>query len=360
MRFWKSTSLKRFLKRYEIGFYSRGTIRMKLKYFIQSNALFIVGDELQDGQQERGIDLSIKVKWRLSLNEFGDRILTVRLMKSGSLLDGKLVDKIGELQALFGGAVLEKSNELEFVEYRLIYKQGEQEEIFVEEENDADPSGFIKLNRYYRWDYQRHPHALFAGNSGSGKSYLLYSVIYKMLAETSKKNIFICDGKFDELEELAKVQFGLSRVARTAEEIADFVELVGFKMEDRYKQKQRNLEPIFLVIDEYAALQLALDKKKMVEVNQNLKNIVLKGRASNVHCLIAMQRVEGSSIDLAIRDNMAVRVMLGNVSKENFSMMFGESRNDKDIIKRDRGQGYIKIDGTDLKLFESPRIRLFE
>ncbi len=46
--------------------------------------------------------------------------------------------------------------------------------------------------------------------------------------------------------------------------------------------------------------------------------------ARSVHLLMALQRVETSVIDGAIRDNFAIRIsMKENLSVENFKMVFG-------------------------------------
>ncbi len=39
------------------------------------------------------------------------------------------------------------------------------------------------------------------------------------------------------------------------------------------------LNGIFLVIDEFAALRIALDRKEFAEINDSLRRIILKGRA---------------------------------------------------------------------------------
>ncbi len=52
---------------------------------------------------------------------------------------------------------------------------------------------------------ENNPNLLLAGNVETGKSRVLYGMVYKLLAETEKKkNLYICDGKNDELYELCK------------------------------------------------------------------------------------------------------------------------------------------------------------
>ena len=219
-----------------------------------------------------------------------------------------------------------------------------------------DTKGTIKLSNRHNWNYISKPHLLLGGNSGSGKSYLLFSLVHKMLKETSKENIYICDGKFDELKEIADEKFKLKNNAKSVYAIIEFIKRVENEMDERYRDKFRSREAIFLVIDEFAALSLVLEKDEFKELNKRLKTIILKGRSANIHVLIAMQRASSNSIDLDIRDNTAIRIGLGNLSTENFKMIFGETRAENEILNRGIGEGYILIDGEQISLFESPEI----
>ncbi len=52
---------------------------------------------------------------------------------------------------------------------------------------------FIQLSKkYHKWDYISSPHLLLGGESGSGKSRVLYGLIYKFSGD-NKDNLFICD-----------------------------------------------------------------------------------------------------------------------------------------------------------------------
>lgn len=338
-------------------------IRYKLKYFIQVNELYLV-DEIKktvnrDGQVQKmnDVQISIEIEYKVVKNEYGDSVLVVRLLKGGSSIDDRIMDLGNQLQSLFKAKLLEKANTIGFVEYRLLYKEDkENEKCKLSEEVIYNPEGKIRLSKRKSWDYISKPHLLISGNSGSGKSYLLYSIIKKMKKETNKSNIFICDGKFDELQEVSENELGLSMIANNKEQIIEFIETVEEFMEQRFSNKTKDNEAIFLVVDEFAALSLVIEKKEWLEVNKRLKNIILKGRAANIHVLIAMQRASADSIDLAVRDNTAVRIGLGNLSAENFRMVFGQTKKAGEIIKRDRGQGYILIDGEEVSLFEAPYI----
>ncbi len=74
-------------------------------------------------------------------------------------------------------------------------------------------------------------------------------------------------------------------------------------MDRRFQGYRPKTNPIFPVVDEFAALRMA-DKKEFNEINDSLKRIILMGRSANVHLLtMALQRAETFlAIDGAIRD----------------------------------------------------------
>ena len=357
-----SVKLRKIHNKLVLQAYKHGFIWQKLQYFIQSNNLYtrdevktVISSEDNGTQRLSRVQLSISAKYKTHKNEFGDKILQVWLMKTGSVLDSNLADFQPKLEALFNSPVLTVIKERQWVEYDLLYKPSKEPDQFnLDEPIRKAPEGSIQLNRRFEWQYKKAPHMLISGNSGTGKSYLLFSIVKKITAETDLSNIYIADGKFDELAEISK-EWHLPNIAKDNNGIADFIHHVNDEMERRY-QTQSHGEAIFLIIDEFAALQLTVDKKEWQELNKTIKNIILKGRAANVHVLIALQRASSESIDLAIRDNTAVKIGLGNLSPENFKMVFGESRNQNDLINRNIGEGYIKIDGENLALFESPTI----
>ncbi len=83
--------------------------------------------------------------------------------------------------------------------------------------------------------------------------------------------------------------------------------LITSKMEnlmDKISRYRFKTNPIFLVVDEFAAQEFSWDsKKEFNETNDSLKELFWMGRFANVHLLMA-QRAEISVIDGAIRDNL--------------------------------------------------------
>lgn len=369
--FFRTTELRELKGRFVTSFWLNLGIRYKLKYFIQMNSLYLTEDTKktihEEGQRKvkNRIQLSIRAKWKFEKNQFGDKILILRLLKDGSSLDNLLYDKGGQLQSLFKRKMLSKEDSVEFVEFRFLWKKSDiQDNLDLSEKIEkVKVTGSIRLSKEFEWKYYQNPGMLISGNSGSGKSYLLFSIIKGMMKETSNENIYICDGKFDELADVCRNQFKLEKVAKDENDIISYIKTVSSKMDFYYQNPDlaKGLKPIFLVVDEYAALQLVLDKKDFLELNRSIKNIILKGRRLGIEVVIAMQRASADSIDLAIRDNCSVKIGLGNLSAENFKMVFGKTRDDNEIWKfreDEKGKGYISYSQNEPKFFESPNISL--
>lgn len=358
-----STRLRKLKKGFVLNAYKESfLIRQRMKYFLQVNDLYKVEEQkvrVNDNNFVGGkseIQLSLRVSWKKEKNEFGDTILIVKIHKDGSVLESRIENAIPKLQSIFG-PIISKSNSAKYYEVRLFLKQTDcREEIDIMAEIEMVPKGFIQLSKYHKWDYISSPHLLLGGESGSGKSRVLYGLIYKFLGETTKDNLFICDGKGEELYNVSKYNLDLPNVGRTKEEIFDYIKDVENLMDRRFEGTDSKTNPIFLVVDEFAALRISMDKKEFTEINDSLKRIILMGRSANVHLLMALQRAETSVIDGAIRDNFAIRIGMKNLSVENFKMVFGVSK-DESILERDKGQGYISIDGK-MEQYESPWVVL--
>lgn len=358
-----STRLRKLEKGFKLKIYKRSPfIRQRMKYFIQANDLYKVEEQkvrVNDSNVVGGkseIQLSLEVSWKKEKNEYGDLILIIKLHKDGSVLESRIEDSIPKLQALFG-KIISQVNAEKYYEVRLFLKQSDyREEIDVMAEIEMDPQGFIQLDKYHKWQYRKYPNLLLAGNVGTGKSRVLYGMVYKLLAETEEENLYICDGKNDELYELCKDYLKLPNVESDSFRIGETVKHIEKIMEQRYENKERNSSGIFLVIDEFAALRIALDKKEFAEINDSLRRIILMGRAANIHIIMALQRPETSVLDGAIRDNYPVRIGLGNLKDENFKMVFGITKSNS-IIHKEIGQGYISINDV-LDGYESPWVIL--
>ncbi len=155
-----------------------------------------------------------------------------------------------------------------------------------------DPERFIQLSKYHKWDYISSPHLLLEENQVQEiKS--SYGSIYKF-RETNKDNLFICDGKGEELYNVGKYILDLPNVGAEQKYLITSKMQKNLMIEDF--KVQRFKDKLISVVDEFAALRISMDKKEFNEINDSLKR-ALMGRSANVHLLMALQRAETSVID---------------------------------------------------------------
>lgn len=349
---YKITRIRGLANKYVLMFYKGFNLRTKFKYFIQINNLYYT---FKNKKYKEIKDIySLRIKWRKIKNDFGDTFLEVQLIKNGSWMDNEILDMAGQLKALLNCELLLKENQNDKVVYIFLYDY-KREYYDLSAPVFEKASDCIDLNKYYKWDFNKDAHILITGNTGSGKSYMLYSILHKAMSLTNKKNIYICDGKFDELKKIAIEEYELLNVAKNMDEIETYIRMVNQEMEKRYLDglnEENKARPIFLIIDEYIAVKVNSDNSK--ELEKIIKNITLKGRSANIHVVVGLQRARSGDIDLAIRDNLTLKLGLGDLSSENFEMTFDEKKTANELTKRNAGEGYIKSNGKSISLFYAP------
>jgi DNA segregation ATPase FtsK/SpoIIIE and related proteins len=210
----------------------------------------------------------------------------------------------------------------------------------------------VKLNEQFDWDLIQHPHALIAGGTGTGKTALLLALILMINGE-----IAIIDPKRSDLFNVGKQYFANSTVSETTQ-IIELLKNYTQIMDDRYTQlfnsktiigasiKDLNLQPIFLFFDEVAAAVVNADNKEKKEMIKYLTQLILKGRQAGINIVLATQRPDADIIPANLRDQLSIRIGLGNLSKEGQRMMFGSL--DRELLNfssSEKGLGYIQISG---------------
>ena len=179
---------------------------------------------------------------------------------------------------------------------------------------------------------------IWIGQTGSGKSYALYNLILQMLNKKVKYELFFADPKGSSLAVLG------SKVAsdRTAVDFEDIIALlktfVTFMRERKPELKALleskldsdysdfGLNPYVFIFDEYASFSSVLaaaDKKTRDEVKAMLYEVILQGRQLGFFMVLAMQKSDATLIDTAIRDNLPLKIVLGNAEQQTYVTAFG-------------------------------------
>lgn len=367
--FFKTTDISKLVAKRKLNLYKKSNVRFKLKYFIQMNLLYAVEEEkeIKDNQRLKKVAISTKIKFK-KYKVDNNVYLLLRLMKASAEFDNRLEDSIDKLASLFG-EIKEIGNYAKYYEVKIVIKENKEKLLIHKNmtvENIAKQHT-LKINKFITINLRTTPGILIAAASGSGKSFYIMYLLAQMLKETN--SIFVIDGKYREIKKAAN-QMGIKTTANNVDESIKYIEEVEKLIVYRNAQESNDDdETIFLVIDEYSYfLDKVLDDygaKKVKEVERQIINIVQAGRSMNIILVLSLQRLGAAKtkdevgLHLRIRDNLATKVGLGDLSKENFEMLFGQTKDSK-IIKKGNREGYLKTEGIELQSFRVDEIELAE
>lgn len=294
--------------------------------------------------------------------EFDERYLTIGFKLDGSAFRDNYLELENYLQDLFLMECISKEQSEGFIYYRLDRTSTER---FNIEEIELLEDDLIPINSKIYWNFRKCPHALISGVTGKGKTYFLAYLI-KMFSLT-KADIKILDPKMSDLSYLERIF--KDKVASSPGQIAKILRETVAKMNERYEQfkvwhnygfgkdyKDYGYRPIVVIFDEVAAFVASIDKKAGKEIDDYMAEIILKGRQAGIFMILTTQRPDADVIKTAIRDQLGLRVALGEMSKTGYTMVFGSEFNDLELNNNAPGNGYIMIDGVHTKpiKFQSP------
>lgn len=187
------------------------------------------------------------------------------------------------------------------------------------------------ITNYVKWEYDKYPHILIMGSTGSGKTYLLKIVLARIGKDIPNSQLVICDYKGD-------TDFIFLNSCNTFYRFDNCAQGLDNALNLLYeRQNNPNIEKYFfaMVFDEWASYLNHLDKKMAEQEKQKLATLLMLGRSFNIHIVISQQRVDANYFASA-RDNFSVVIGLGVLSKESVEMIFSEY---KDLMKRSKTQG---------------------
>ncbi|MCY8817458.1 DNA translocase FtsK [Bacillus atrophaeus] len=189
---------------------------------------------------------------------------------------------------------------------------------------------------------QHAPHTLIAGETGSGKSVLIQTIILDICATNTVESakIYLIDPKYgvdyQGLEDLPHLAEGIVIDQDRASKILE--NLVN-EMESRYlrfrEHKVPNLKEynsivsdsdklpfIYLIHDEFADWMLIDEYKNTV--SSTVQRLGVKARAAGIHLIFAAQRPDKDALPVQLRDNLGNRLILKVGSTGTSEIALGE------------------------------------
>ncbi|SLL37377.1 DNA segregation ATPase, FtsK/SpoIIIE family [Mycobacteroides abscessus subsp. abscessus] len=175
-------------------------------------------------------------------------------------------------------------------------------------------AGKNRHNEYVAFDLTKQPHILIAGETGSGKSTQIRSVITTMVLtkKPSELIFYLADCKksefhiFRKLEHVQcvesqpkKIEAMLKKIKKELDERSDLTEMFEVAHADDLPPEHKR-PYIVLCIDEFVMLR---DNEKIMET---LIEVVAIGRTLGIFAILSMQRPSAKILDTTVRANLTV------------------------------------------------------
>lgn len=186
-------------------------------------------------------------------------------------------------------------------------------------------------------DLAKTPHLLVAGQTGSGKSVMVNTLISSLLMEKSPEEVrmIMVDPKVVELIQYKDVPHLLHPIITEADEALNALDWAVNEMEERYQQladagvrniksynarTEDNMPYIVFIIDEMADLMLSAGRK----AEEYIQRITQKARAVGIHMVLATQRPSVDVVTGTIKANVPARVAFKVASHTDSSTIIGQ------------------------------------
>ena len=233
----------------------------------------------------------------------------------------------------------------------------------------------VNITKSIRWNIADHISALITGARGSGKSFLLLSLISMLATLPQKQNqllgtstiptqIFAIDLKNSDIARLERL-LPTNRVAHTKRDalriLERFVDLMKQRLEYIQNEtpfgstaKSLGMPAFYLIIDEWSATSAVFNnvvtKEEKIQKFKwfNLMHeLMMLNRQALFGVIIATQQatVTNSGLSTAIQEEVGLKIHMGNATSEAYRLTFG---NDLKIPteRLDVGEGMLWIEGT--------------
>lgn len=208
--------------------------------------------------------------------------------------------------------------------------------IVVSKKNQLENKEYyqLKVQQNVMWDISKAPHALIAGDSGTGKTATLMSFLAQFMVAGAEIKVIDPKNEFIFLENILSkgaIVRNFDDVLELLEEASNLMNERNLIIAERVKNSKKigltgadiGMRPLVIVIDEVGSLVAGVDRKELVKFNSYLTKLVQMGRSSLTNVILTTQQPNSQIISTAIRDQLNFRVLMGKPSQELKQMVFG-------------------------------------
>lgn len=212
---------------------------------------------------------------------------------------------------------------------------------------------FLGLQKGLKINISKLPHLAIWGQSGSGKTTVLMSLIAQCLSNNT--DLLFLDGK-TEFSSFSAF-YPVEKIATNNDDVLTLLQHVSETIKKRQKiianaVKKRNklgltgyelgLQPIIIIGDEIGSIVAGMNTKEKKEFIALLTQVVQKGRSVSVFAILASQSPSVDVLPQGIRAQFSTKILLGSANTDIQRMAFGEATTPGNVEKF---QGYYSIDG---------------
>uniref|UniRef100_UPI003D80E2E5 hypothetical protein n=2 Tax=Limosilactobacillus reuteri TaxID=1598 RepID=UPI003D80E2E5 len=228
-------------------------------------------------------------------------------------------------------------------------------------------SHLIPLMKQMNWDFVRFPGAIVSGNSGSGKSYFLKTLftVCNVIGET-----VVIDPKISDLARMTRHRKATKAIipnfASNARQgigshflstIVDALKQLEIEIYQRQQllfenskkistdYRELGLKPIFIFIDELAALTTGSNRQIKQDFLDTLTRLAVLGRESGIYLVLSLQSARTDFVSDIVRQQLSLKVLLGRINRQTAQFLFPELSEAPTIPVGKKGTGIVSISG---------------
>lgn len=200
------------------------------------------------------------------------------------------------------------------------------------------------LGKYIIVDMNKYPHALICGDTGTGKSRILFTILTNLINNSNKISLYLLQVRKNDLvvfrdcrqvkccsrtlEEVLTALQEIDQELQRRESLLD-IEKGYLNIADYNKLSGNNLKYIYVVIEEFSFLNISkADSKEekflKASAMKIIKSIVNVGRSSGVFLLTSLQKPTSDSIPTDIKAQLTARIALTIKDKSTCQVVMGD------------------------------------
>lgn len=225
-------------------------------------------------------------------------------------------------------------------------------------------------------DMNKFPHALICGDTGTGKSRILFTILTNLINNSNKISLYLLQVRKNDLVVFRNCR-QVKCCSRTLGEVLEALQEIDLELQRReqildiekgylnianYNSKSGQiLKYIYVVIEEFSFLNTSKadskeEKLLKAECMRIIKGIVNIGRSSGVFLLTSLQKPTSDSIPTDIKAMLTTRIALNIKDKSTCQVVMGDSSavnlGERELVCRTKGieTGYsLTIDFPDIQ-----------